>query len=168
MVGLRNGQSRTIRVEPKDGYGQFETAKINISEEFPMYRTIPKNDFMLTYSEEAVVNKVVVEPYWYWKVQVVAINGDNVTVVSLPEVNQTSKPYGWDTKVLDVNGTLNGGLGRIQVRHYPTTGINVTFGTFKADITSLTATQVELTYNVNSGNALATQALIFQFTVTST
>jgi len=167
VVGMRLHQSKTIRVEPKDGYGAFETVKINISEEFPMYRTVSKNNFTFTYGESAALNKYVKEPFWNWKVQVVDITDDNVTVLSLPEVNQVSKPYGWETKVIDVNGSLNGGLGKIVVRHYPTAGVNVTYMLFKGDISSLTSSQVEITYNTNSQNALAIRTIIFHLKITS-
>jgi FKBP-type peptidyl-prolyl cis-trans isomerase 2 len=168
VMGMRLYQSKTVRVEPKDGYGVFESVKINLSEEFPMYRTVTKNDFTFTYGEQAALNKYVREPYWNWKVQVMDINDDNVTILTLPELNQVSTPYGWDTKVIDVNGSLNGGIGRIQVRHYPTAGVNVTYKAFKAEITSLSSSQAEITYNTNSQNALAVRTITFHLKITST
>jgi FKBP-type peptidyl-prolyl cis-trans isomerase 2 len=167
VVGMMNGQSRTIRVEPADGYGQFKNVQINITETFSMIRNISILNFTSAYGEEPALNKVVTEPHWDWQVQVLAVTSDTVTLMTLPQSDQVSQPYGWDTKVLDINGTADGGAGRITVRHYPTAGVNATYEGSAAQITSMTSTVIELTYNTASSNPLATQPLFFSVRIVS-
>lgn len=167
VLGMMEGQWRTIIVEPKDGYGQFETAKMDITEQFPMVHNITPLNFTVAYGEEPVLNKVVVEPYWNWEVHVLGITPDNITVLTLPQPNQVSTPFGWETKVTEVNGSADGGIGRITVRHYPTAGTNVTYKGMPAKITLMTSANIELTYNLAASNPLATQALFFSVKVVS-
>jgi hypothetical protein len=161
VVGMMKGQSRTIRVEPADGYGKFETVNISITETFPMIHNISPLNFTSAYGEEPVLNKVVTEPYWDWQVHVLAITPDNITILTLPLADQTSRPYGWDSKVLEINGTADGGAGRITVRHYPTAGVNATYKGLAGKITSMSSSTVVLIYNTVSSNPLATQTLFF-------
>lgn len=167
VVGMGKGQTRTIRVPPALGYGKFETQRVNLTETFPMKFTLPRLNFTITYGEEAVPNKVVVEPFWGWKVQVLSTSPDTVSLMIMPEINSTLFPYGWETKVLEVNGSADGGTGRVTVRHYPGTGGNVTVRSMKADIADLTQTYADLSYNLNTGNVLATQDLYFTIRVVS-
>ncbi len=167
VIGMGSGQTRTVLVPPVLGYGKFEAARVNITETFPMHFTLARVNFTITYGEEAVTNKVVVEPYWGWKVQVVSLDGDSVSLMILPEVNSTLFPYGWETKLVEVNGSADGGVGRITVKHYPGTGGNVTVRGLKAEIAALTATYADLSYNLNTGNVLATQDLYFIIKVVS-
>jgi hypothetical protein len=167
VVGMMKGQSRTIRVEPADGYGKFETVNISITETFPVIHNISKLNFTLAYGEDPVLNKVVTEPYWNWSVRVLGISTDNVTVMTLPLQDQISQPYGWDTKVLDINGSADGGAGQITVRHYPTAGVNATYKGSAAKIVVMSPTVVELSYNTASSNPLATQVLFFQVRMVS-
>jgi FKBP-type peptidyl-prolyl cis-trans isomerase 2 len=167
VVGMGKGQSRTIRVMPADGYGKFGTQRVNLTETFPMHFTLPRLNFTFTYGEDAVANKVVVEPFWGWKVQVLSAGADTVSLMILPEVNSTLFPYGWETKVVEVNGSADGGVGRLTVRHYPGTGGNVTVRAMAAEIIELTAAHADLSYNLNTGNVLATQDLYFTIRVVS-
>jgi FKBP-type peptidyl-prolyl cis-trans isomerase 2 len=167
VVGMGAGESKTIRVPPALGYGKFETTRVNLTETFPMRFTLPRLNFTITYGEEAMANKVVVEPYWGWKVQVLSVDGDTVSIMVMPEINSTVFPYGWETKVVDVNGSADGGIGRITVRHYPGTGGNVTVRGMSAEVAELTTTYADLSYNLNTGNALATQDLYFSIRIVS-
>ncbi|MEM4728650.1 MAG: FKBP-type peptidyl-prolyl cis-trans isomerase [Thermoplasmata archaeon] len=161
VLGMCVGQSRTLAVEPREGYGKFERVRINLSETFPMLREMTILNFTQTYGEEPAPNKVVLEPYWGWKVHVVNVTQDSVTVLTLPEPGQTSTPYGWESRVVDVNGSADGGRGRIEVRHYPTAGVNASYKGIAAEIVELTSSHIELEYNTNYGNPLATQVLYF-------
>lgn len=167
VLGMTEGQWRTIVVEPKDGYGQFETVKMGITEDFPMVHNITPLNFTVAYGEEPVLNKVVVEPFWNWEVHVLGITPDNITVLTLPQPNQVSMPFGWETKVIEVNGSADGGTGRITVRHYPTAGTNVTYKGLPAQIALMTSTSIELAYNLAASNPLATQTLFFSVKVVS-
>jgi hypothetical protein len=95
------------------------------------------------------------------------LSAENVTLLTSPQPNQVSQPYGWDTKVIDINGTLDGGAGRITVRHYPTSGVNATYQGSAAKITSMTDDSLVLTYNLASSNILATQTLFFSVKMVS-
>jgi FKBP-type peptidyl-prolyl cis-trans isomerase 2 len=167
VVGMGAGQSKTIRVPPAQGYGKFGTMRVNLTETFPMRLTMPRLNFTITYGEDAMANKVVTEPYWGWKVQVLSVDNENASLMILPEINSTLFPYGWETKVVDVNGSADGGIGRITVRHYPGTGGNLTVRGMKAEIVELTTTYADLSYNLVTGNELATQDLYFSIRVVS-
>jgi len=167
VVGMGAGQSKTIRVPPEEGYGVFETTLVNLTETFPMHKTMPRLNFTITYGEEPVANKVVLEPWWGWKVQVVDSGPETVSLMTLPEINSTLFPYGWETRVVEVNGSADGGIGRITVRHYPGTGGNVTVRGMKAEVTELTPTAASIKYNLSTGNVLATQDLYFSIRVVS-
>jgi len=168
VLGMQVGQSRTLRIEPKDGYGLFETVRINLTESFPMVRNISPLCFTETFGEEPEPNKVVVEPFWGWQVHVLAVSPTAVTVLTLPEPNQVSTPYGWESKVIEVNGTADGGDGRITVRHYPAAGVNATYRAMPAQLTAMTSSYVELTYNIGATkNALALEVLYFSVKIVS-
>ena len=167
VVGMGAGQSRTVRVPPSEGYGKFETLRVNLTETFPMRLSMPRLNFTITYGEEAVANKVVVEPYWGWKLQVLSVDAETASLMVMPEINSTIFPYGWETRVVEVNGSADGGAGRITVRHYPGTGQNVTVRGMKTEISALSATYADLSYNLNTGNVLATQDLYFSIRVIS-
>jgi FKBP-type peptidyl-prolyl cis-trans isomerase 2 len=167
VVGMAKGQTKTVRVPPALGYGRFDTQRVNLTETFPMHFTLPGVNFTVTYGEAPVPNKVVVEPFWGWKVQVLAVDAEKVSLMILPEINSTLFPYGWETKVVEVNGSVDGGVGRVTVRHYPGTGGNVTVRAMKAEITSLTDAYADLSYNLATGNVLATQDLYFVIRVVS-
>jgi len=167
VVGMGVGQSKTVRVPPAEGYGKFETTRVNLTETFPMRYTIPGLNFTLTYGEDPFPNKVVVEPFWGWKVQVLSIDRDTVSLMTLPEMNSTLFPYGWETRVVEVNGSADGGVGRITVRHYPGTGGNATYRGMRAEVTTLSQSYADLSYNLNTGNVLATQDLYFSIRVVS-
>ena len=168
VLGMQVGQSRTLRIEPKDGYGIFETVRIDLTESFPMMRNITPLCFTQTYGEEAELNKVVVEPFWGWQVHVLAVSVGAVTVLTLPEPNQVSMPYGWESKVIEVNGSADGGAGRITVRHYPAAGVNATYHAMPAQLTAMTSSYAELTYNKGATtNALALEVLYFSVKIVS-
>jgi len=167
VVGMMKGQSRTLRVEPADGYGRFEFVNISITETFPIFHNISRLNFTTAYGEEPELNKVVTEPYWDWQVTVLALSQDNVTLMTKPLPDQISRPYGWDAKVLEINGSADGGAGRITVRHYPTAGVNATYKGSEAKIISMSSSVVELSYNTASSNPLATQVLFFQVRMVS-
>jgi len=167
VIGMGAGQTRTLSVEPREGYGKFERVRIQLNESFPMLREMSYLNFTSTYGEEPALNKVVIEPFWNWRVHVVNVTQDSVTVLTLPEPNQTSAPYGWESRVVEVNGSADGGRGRIEVRHYPTAGVNASYRGIRAEVVELTSSYVELEYNASSGNPLATQVLHFIVKVVS-
>ncbi len=165
VIGMGLDQWKTVRVPPADGYGKLETLRINLTESFPMHRVMPILNFTLTYGEDPAPNKVVVEPWWGWNVQVTDVQGDNVSLLTLPAINASVFPYGWETKVIDVNGSADGGMGRITVRHYPTSAVNVTYQRLAATITDLTPDHVDITYNDVTGNPLALVDLYFSIRI---
>ncbi len=167
VLGMGLKQTRTLTVEPRDGYGKFERVRVPLTESFPMFRQLTRLNFTSTYGEEPALNKVVLEPYWGWRVQVVNVTPELVTVLSLPEPNQTSTPYGWESRVMEVNGSADGGRGRVVVRHYPSAGANATYRGVRAELVELTADHAELEYNTNASNPLATQTLYFIVKVVS-
>jgi hypothetical protein len=166
VLGMGLNQWKTVRVAPADGYGVFLTERINLTETLPMHSEIPRLNFSEIYGEDPIPNKVVVEPWWGWNVQVIDVTQDTVSLLTLPAINSTVFPYGWETKVVDINGSADGGVGRITVRHYPNSGGNITWQNVAANITDMTSTYVDITYNAVTDNSLATQDLYFSIRIT--
>jgi hypothetical protein len=98
-------------------------------------------------------------------VQVIDVQRDTVTLLTLPAINSSVFPYGWETKVVDINGSADGGAGRITVRHYPTSAANITYERLPATITDLTSDHVDITYNHVSDNPLALVDLYFSIRI---
>lgn len=114
---------------------------------------------------------VVTHRKWNWTAQVVAIADDEETTVTLQlqvKPGDTTETYGWESEVVSVDSTADGGRGTIVLRHHPgevgseaqlynaSAPVEYDFG----KVTGLTDTTVTVRVQ-SSHHALAGEDLIF-------
>ena len=65
---------------------------------------------------------VVTHRKWNWTAQVVAIDDDEertVTIQLMISPGDVTETYGWESEVVSVDSTANGGVGEFVLRHDP-------------------------------------------------
>ncbi len=163
--GMDVGQSRTIIVEPKDGYGDIVTNTLTLTEELPVFETIRPHLFNTTYNgEQPIIGTVVDHDFWGWKVQVVEMDysRDEVTLRHQPNQGEKSTGYGWNTTVTLVDYSFNNGEGKIVVVHdAPATGTHFTYKEYNAVVLDNDGTSISYEYN-KSTNQLGDVVLVFE------
>jgi FKBP-type peptidyl-prolyl cis-trans isomerase 2 len=167
IVGMKNGQSRTVTFPPEKGYANFINATVNITEEIKMIETMTVNEFTLNYPNEQLILGVSMEHHiWKWNFSIDYINEteDLVSIINEPNLNQIVNPYGWETKVTYKNQSDNDGEGRIIVKHTAQSGMEAEFEGFPAEVISVEEDQIHLKVN-NSPHELANEILTFDITL---
>jgi FKBP-type peptidyl-prolyl cis-trans isomerase 2 len=166
IIGMSEGQSRTIGVPPVKGYGMFENITINITEEVPMTEIMTFAGFR-TYYDEAIIEGITLKHhFWDWNVSIDYVNEteDVVRLINEPHLNETSNPYRWESKVIYKNQSDHGGEGLILVKHDAHVGDRAIYKGFDADVTDVGDGQISLFYN-KSGDPLGIQVLLFDITL---
>ena len=136
------------------------------TEKVPMILRMEWNDFVRTYDETPAENIVVKDKYWNWSVQVIDLEGINVTAMINPQslLNQTIHPYGWDSKIVSIDSLANGGEGEIVVKHIVPSGVDVTYRGKSGMILEETDTEIKVQYN-DSVNPLSESDMWFHITL---
>ena len=167
IKGLEVGQSRTIFVPPEKGYAQMINVTINKTAHVKMVQQLTWNDFSNAYGETPAENKIVVDPYWGWSVQVIDLQGSNVTIMINPQplMNKTVHPYGFDSKIVGIDSKADGGNGTIEIQNTVVSGVNVTYQAKAGKVVKETDTTIVISYN-NNNNPLAHKNLWFAITLT--
>ena len=168
IKGLEVGQSRTIFVPPEDGYAKMLNATINKTQTVQMIQHMSWNEFTTTFGETPAENKVVKDPFWNWSVQVLDLQGTNVTVMINPQslMNKTVHPYGGlESKIIGIDSKANGGNGTITIQNKYLAGENVTYEAKTGKVIKETDTMIILNYN-NNNDPLAHKNLWFAITLT--
>jgi FKBP-type peptidyl-prolyl cis-trans isomerase 2 len=162
IKGLEIGQSRTVLVPPEEGYAVFINVTIPKTEKVPMVLQMTWNEFVNTYGETPAENMVVKDKYWNWSVQVIDLEGTNVTAMVNPQglMNRTVNPYGWDSKIVSIDSLANGGKGEIVVEHKYSPGVNVTYRGKNGHVVEETDTGIKIRYN-DSTSPLSTKNMWF-------
>jgi len=163
---LEIGQSRTIFVPPEKGYANYINVTIPKTEKVPMIQRMVWNEFVRTYGETPAENIVVKDKYWNWSVQVIDLEGINVTAMINPQslLNKTIHPYGWDSKIVSIDSLANGGEGEIVVEHNVPSGVNATYRGKNGEIIEETDTGIKIRYN-DSVNPLSDSDMWFHITL---
>jgi hypothetical protein len=166
IKGLEIGQSRTIFVPPEKGYANYINLTIPKTEKVPMILRMEWNEFVNTYGETPAENIIVKDKYWNWSVQVIDLEGINVTAMINPQslLNDTVHPYGWDSKIVSIDSMANGGEGEIVVKHTVPSGVNVTYRGKSGEILEETDTGIKIRYN-DSTSPLSEVDMWFQITL---
>jgi FKBP-type peptidyl-prolyl cis-trans isomerase 2 len=167
IKGLEVGQSRTVLVPPENGYASMINVTINKTDNMKMVQHLSWNDFITAYGEVPAENKVVVDTYWTWSVQVLDLQGTNVTIMINPQplMNKTVHPYGFDSKIVGIDSKADGGNGTIEVQNSLVTGANVTYQGMSGKVVKVTDTTIVISYNSNN-DPLAHKNLWFAITLT--
>jgi FKBP-type peptidyl-prolyl cis-trans isomerase 2 len=124
VMGMRQGEYKTIFVPEDQAYSIHEDVRINLTEVIPMRESWLWSDFTRAFRQEAAMHLTVTHRKWNVTCEVVAIDnetdGHPVTVELQPTVGQVIKPYGWDTRVESIDSQADGGKGEIVLRHLVT------------------------------------------------
>jgi hypothetical protein len=165
---LKEGQSRTVILEPNEAYGKFENATINLTESIPMLESMTYDEFRANYPREGEPTEGIVTThhFWGWDISVDYVNEtDNVVqILNEPELGYVSKPYGWESEVIYKNRSDDEGIGRILVEHDPKLNMAATYQNHQAKVIGLDDTTIDIEYNVSTHD-LGEYILIFDITL---
>jgi len=166
IMGMTEGQSRTVVLPPGKGYGVFENVTINETEEVIMVETMTFSEFRTRFKDDPLEGITVEHPFWKWNVSVEYVNQteDVVRIANEPHLNETSTPYKWVSEVIYKNQSDHGGLGRILVRHHTEVGYRSIYEGSLADVVAIEDGQIKLFVN-KSTNPLGVEILIFDITL---
>ena len=166
LVGMSEGQSRTVVLPPEKGYGVFENATVNVTEEVILTEIMTFSEFKTHYHEPIIEGITLTHHFWKWNVSIDYVNEteDVVRLVNEPRLNETINPYKWESEVIYKNQSDLGGEGRILVRHYAEVGNRVIYNGFTADVVDIDEGQIKLFIN-KSSNPLGLEILMFDITL---
>jgi FKBP-type peptidyl-prolyl cis-trans isomerase 2 len=120
-VGMWINQTKEITIPPEEGYGASDPNKIEIAsliEEVPIKVIMNKTVFLDTFGAEAKIEISLKDPTWRWNITVFDVSDENVTYYNEPEMNMIINPQSaWDSKVIQIDSSANGGDGLIIVKH---------------------------------------------------
>jgi len=122
VVGMREGQSKSITVPPEKGYGLSDQSLIRVRqliEEYPVKEYLNTSQFGQKFHvTPPVEGQVIKDPLWGWDVSVFDVTGDMVTAIHQPELGLIESTFiKWDAKVIYIDSGANGGDGIIKVQH---------------------------------------------------
>ena len=128
VIGLSEGDQRTIEVPPEQGYaldpGQLVT--IDLVQEIPATEVYTVADFTDFYDTSPVVLDQLNHFFWKWDVMVASVTDGFVTVISQPDEGSVLYPFGnpelaantgWDVKVTSYDPAALEGAGLITIEH---------------------------------------------------
>jgi FKBP-type peptidyl-prolyl cis-trans isomerase 2 len=166
IEGLSIGQSRTAVLPPYKGYGQFENATLNLTEEVLVFETMTMDEYDEAYNQRALEGMVLKHHFWGWNASIDYVNEtDEIVIIrNEPFLGQSMTPYGWSSQVIYKNQSDNGGLGKILVQHDPQVGMDATYLNQTAYVKAIEDDEIHLEYNVST-HELANDVLIFEITL---
>ncbi len=132
VLGMAAGETKTITVEPSQGYGNMDPTKIftyDINETIPILKTMTAQAFKTMYKQDASTHLTVVDPKYGWQVTVLsASDSAHVLVMNGPSDGSTygiyssadHPTYGWTATVTNIdsyNITVHHNLDASSVRN---------------------------------------------------
>lgn len=123
FTNMRKGEYKTFFVPEDQAYSRYEERTINLTESIPMREYWPTSEFERAFDHQAPAMWLIVNHRkWNWTAQVVDIADDEdqtVTIMLQVSPGDITETYGWETEVVSVDSTANGGVGEIVLRHHP-------------------------------------------------
>jgi len=123
FTSMRKGEYKSFFVPEKEAYSIYNEVTINLTETISMREYWSSNEFERAFDHQApAMWLIVTHRKWNWTAQVVNIADDDDKTVTLEfhvSPGETSDTYGWETEVISVDSTANGGEGTIVLRHHP-------------------------------------------------
>lgn len=174
LLGLTEGEAKTITVPPALGYGLGDPSKIFVKpliEYVPAVEIMNQSAFTTRYRTTPTSGQIVLDPFWGWTATV-TVAGDIVTVTNNPTLGQTVRPYGaWDARVLCIDDLANGCATQIRVQHLLNPSAVDTIGakdsTGKVTFVITSVDPEGGTYTMDYNGPTVGRTLVFQVTVVS-
>ena len=120
LLGMAQGQTKTIVVPPELGYGRADPAlfvRRPLVQDVPIREEMSESTFRNRFAVPPVDGGSVPDPFWNWTV-LVHVAGNVVNITHSPAVGAMIRPYGaWSARVESIDDTANGGVGIIRVHH---------------------------------------------------
>jgi len=129
VLGMREGETKTIEVLPEDGYALDPTmlATIDLLQEIPATVTIEEYEFQSLFPVDPIPMTTIPHYFWGWDILIVDVSGGMVTYRHEPQVGQVLMPFGdpedaddpegWFCVVEGYDIAADDGVGRVTVRH---------------------------------------------------
>jgi FKBP-type peptidyl-prolyl cis-trans isomerase 2 len=122
FTNMRKGEYKSFFVSEEEAYSRYEEVTMNLTETVPMREHWSHNEFERAWRQEPAMWMVVTHRKWNWTAQVVNIADDEdetVTIQLMVSPGDTTETYGWESMVVSVDSTADGGVGEIVLRHDP-------------------------------------------------
>lgn len=120
---MRKGEYKSFYIPEEKAYSIYNEQTMNLTESIPMRELWPTNEFERAFEhQEPAMWLIVKHRKWNWTAQVVDIaDDDDKTVTLMLQVTpgDTTDTFGWESEVISVDSTANGGEGVIVLRHHP-------------------------------------------------
>jgi len=120
LLGMAQGETKTIVVPPEDGYGVADPARFirrPLLQSVPVRQQMNESEFQSRFLVPPVDLSVINDPFWGWPV-LIRVQGSVVTITNSPTPGQTVRPFGaWNGRVASIEDTANNGVGVIQVQN---------------------------------------------------
>ena len=120
---MRKGETKSFFVPEEEAYSVYEEFTLNLTESVPLTEEWASKEFLRAFRQEPAMWMTVNHRKWNWTTTVVAIADDEDRTVTLqldvtPGDNTTA--LGWESTVISVASSANGGVGEFILRHMPT------------------------------------------------
>ncbi len=122
ILGMRKGESKSFFVPEDQAYSDWFETDIEVTETIPLREDWTYNEFQRAFRQEPAMWMVVTHRQWNWTAQVVNIGLDEDQTVTLElqvKPGDTTDTYGWESVVVSVDSTANGGIGEIVLNNDP-------------------------------------------------
>ncbi|MFQ6012084.1 MAG: FKBP-type peptidyl-prolyl cis-trans isomerase [Thermoplasmata archaeon] len=166
---MRVGEAREVIVPPEMGYGSSDPTKVEVRplrEELTQFETLLRAEFAARFpQQDPVAGLTFTHPTWGWPTWVAEASGDFVTLMHVPDPGFVLRPFGaWDARVLEVDTSANGGLGRIVVQHLltPRSIDNVTWTVAERTFRIVDVDPIAGTYTADYNNEVVGKTLVFR------
>jgi FKBP-type peptidyl-prolyl cis-trans isomerase 2 len=127
VLGMEEGETKTIVITPEQGYGQIDTSKLvkfNLTSSVPLFVETTISLFKTKFGVDAVGGLTVQDPNYKWAVSVLNVDStaDRVLYKNMAAPNETYAVFtnsastfetGWNIKIDQVNTTADNGNGTI-------------------------------------------------------
>jgi FKBP-type peptidyl-prolyl cis-trans isomerase 2 len=167
LLGMKEGQSRTVIIPPVKGYANFENATVNITEDITIFETLTVAEFTTTYPDEELIEGVTMQhSNWMWNMSIHYVNETEniVRIKNEPYLHQMISPYGWNSEVTYKNQSDNDGEGKIVITHHAQSEMEAVYQDFPAEVVSVEGDHINIIFN-NSPHDFANLILSFDITL---
>lgn len=119
IIGMRQGEYKSFFVPEDKAYSVHEEVEVNRTETIPLFEEWPTSEFQRAFRQPPAQWLPVTHRKWNWTAQVESISEEGMVMLRhMPSVGDIATPYGWDTEVISIDSTADGGKGEIVLMHH--------------------------------------------------